>query len=150
MSQVNWKNKADLPVSVKNRNDLADYDYLHKLNKEELSFLKAFNREYVNADFKHKGKRIFKKKKERLKCYELNNKRNSDLYSKLKWTNNLFINGIVNEDHCRNEVDKFIKEKGHPLDNLIDLDIESVNKIIRKIETNEPKKRRRIGSKRRK
>lgn len=39
-------------VNLKRRQDLIDYDYLHKLSKEELSFLNKFTEETVSASFK--------------------------------------------------------------------------------------------------
>lgn len=75
---VKWKKYGTLGSSVKNRNDLSDYDYLHKLDKESLAWLKGFHREYVNADFKHKYKKLIKGKKKRKAVYDANNSRNRD------------------------------------------------------------------------
>lgn len=88
MSKFDWSKKATLGVSTKIRNDFSDYDYISKLSKAELSFLKGFNREYYNADFKHKNKKHYKKtkkhKSKRKICYDLNNCRNRDLYAIMK------------------------------------------------------------------
>lgn len=85
-----WKSRATLGVSVKNRNDYADYDYLDKLNEKELRWLKAFHREYINADFKHKYRKLIKSKKRKQEIYHINNARNRCLYNLLKWTNELY------------------------------------------------------------
>lgn len=89
MKMISWKTQATLGVSVKNRNDYADYDYLDKLNKQELNWLKGFHREYINADFKHPYKKHSRSKKQKQKMYELNNIKNRDLYNILKWSNKL-------------------------------------------------------------
>lgn len=94
---VDWKAKATLPVSVKNRNEQADYDYLEKLSAKDLLWLKGFNREFVNADFKHSYKKVHKSKKRIKDCFDRNNSRNRDLYSKAKVENKLFINPEVFE-----------------------------------------------------
>lgn len=82
---VRYNAYAGLSVSVKNRNDYADYDYIHKLDEKSLNFLKAFNREFVNADFQHKYKKLFKSKRAKKVCNDANNSRNRCLYNKLKW-----------------------------------------------------------------
>lgn len=86
-----WTNaKGQLSCSVQNRNELADYDYIDKLtNKEIYDFLKAFNREYVNADFQHPYKKLHKKKKQRIDIYNKNNSRNRDVFTKAKTANDL-------------------------------------------------------------
>lgn len=89
-SYWNVKQRATLGVSVKLRNDYADYDYLNKLNPEELKFLKAFHREFVNADFKHKHGRIYDKKYQKQRIYALNNARNRDVFNIKKWTGQLY------------------------------------------------------------
>jgi hypothetical protein len=73
--------RSRLPSSVKNRNEFNDYDYLHKLNKEELEWLRAFHREWLNDDFKHGGERFHTTKKERKLCNDSNNSRNRDIYA---------------------------------------------------------------------
>lgn len=77
-----------------NRKDLLDYDYLHKLNKEELDYLNTFTEEYAHANFdkKKKEKRIHplskvnsKTKKNRVydkfkkEAEDNNNSRNRDI-----------------------------------------------------------------------
>jgi hypothetical protein len=70
-------------VSVKNRQEYEDYDYLHKLSPSEYKWLRKFHREYLNADFKHTGP-LMRSKKSRRACYDANNARNRDLYSFLR------------------------------------------------------------------
>lgn len=83
---ISWRRTASIGVSVKLRNDYADYDYLDKLNEDEMMFLRAFHREYVNADFKHPYEKIYTSKEEKRVIYGLNNSRNRDLYNILKQT----------------------------------------------------------------
>lgn len=87
-----------LGVSVKLRNELDDYDYWHKLNKEEQTFLYSFHREWVNADFNHRNKRIHTRKKDRIGIYNMNNSRNRDLYIISKCTGKLFFGDSVMEN----------------------------------------------------
>lgn len=77
---VDIYSRSRLPSSVKNRNEYNDYDYLHKLNEDELKWLTSFHREYLNADFKHAGKKLHVKKN-RKSCYDMNNARGRDLYA---------------------------------------------------------------------
>ena len=100
-----WKQRATLGVSVLNRNDLADYDYLTKLSHTELKWLKGFNREFVNADFKHKYTRLIKGKKKRKSVYDANNARYRDLYNQTKWSNLLYLNPTVRDRKNQQAVD---------------------------------------------
>lgn len=86
---MNINNKATLSVSVKNRNEYADYDYLEKLSPSELNWLKGFHREFVNADFKHGYKKVHKRKSHIKDIYNKNNSRNRDIYGKKKVSNSL-------------------------------------------------------------
>lgn len=91
MKNIYWRKTASLGVSVKNRNDYADYDYLDKLNKQELDWFKGFHREYVNADFKHTHRKIYKGKKQKRSIYGLNNSRNRDVYGICKVRHKLIL-----------------------------------------------------------
>lgn len=79
-----------------------DIDYFDKLSEEERNWLDKFNKEYIDADFRH-SKRIHKKKikvkkiastgkKKKIDigakdCYDANNSRNSDTFSVTKANN---------------------------------------------------------------
>lgn len=88
-----WLKRSTLGVSCKIRNDFSDMDYAHKLDKNALNFLKAFNREYYNADLKHKYKKLHKSKKHRKSVYDLNNEKNRDVYALLKCRGMLLLAG---------------------------------------------------------
>lgn len=92
---IPWKRQPKLGVSVANRNDYADYDYISDLSPYELKWLKGFHREYVNADFKHSHKKHFKSKSKKKICYDLNNSRNRCIYNELKWKNLLLLSKDV-------------------------------------------------------
>lgn len=79
---VNFRSK--FPSSVKNRNEYNDYDYLHKLNDKEKAWLFKFHREYLNADFKSFKTPLHKTKKLKRTCYDMNNSRTRDLFSRKK------------------------------------------------------------------
>lgn len=63
------------------RKDLIDYDYLHKLNPEELKFLNDFTEAEIIAS-SNKGLELSKEDKK--EAYKRNNKRNSDFYNRRK------------------------------------------------------------------
>ena len=60
----------------------------YKLNPKEKEWLLRFHREYLNADFKHGGK-ILHKKRYRKDIYNMNNRRQRDLFSRHRVRNNL-------------------------------------------------------------
>lgn len=95
---TNWREMPQLGVSVQNRNDYADYDYIHKLNKKDLRWLKGFHREYVNADFQHSHIKHYTTKKARRIIYGLNNSRNRDAFSISKVQHKLYLNGSLKMD----------------------------------------------------
>lgn len=70
--------------NLKIRADLIDYDYVHKLSAEEKEWLNAFSEEFIGANFKHKGPKLHKSKRQKRKCYAANNARNRCSYSKAK------------------------------------------------------------------
>jgi len=82
--------KYNLGNSTKIRNEFDDYDYINHLSLVDLKWLKAFHREYLNADFKHKYKRIHKKKKDIKNIYDMNNSRNRDVYARAKVEHKLY------------------------------------------------------------
>lgn len=112
--------KGQLTFSVKNRKELVDYDYFDKLELEQLrQWLCAFNREYVNADFSHKYKKIHKKRSQKLEIYNANNRRNRDVFSQGKAYKTLIYCGrdmpnLTNENYSHDDYENF-------LNTLIDL-----------------------------
>lgn len=60
-----------------------DFDYLHKLNPEELAFLNKFMEEEMNASFNTNNKKnLNKSAANKRRCYTNNNKRNSDVLTR--------------------------------------------------------------------
>lgn len=76
--------KFNLP----SRQELLDFDYLHKLNDREKAFLNKFVEEEINASFRHKNP-LNKSKKARKACYDRNNARNRDILIKNKILGNV-------------------------------------------------------------
>ena len=76
-------------VSVKNRNEFNDYDYLHKLSFDDYDWLRRFHREYLNADFQHAGEQVHPDELKK-DCYAMNNSRNRDTYAKAKVCHRLY------------------------------------------------------------
>jgi hypothetical protein len=76
--------KYNLP----SRQELLDFDYLHKLNDKQKEWLNKFVSEEINADFRH-SKPLNKTKKQRKACYDRNNSRNRDLLTKNKMIGNV-------------------------------------------------------------
>lgn len=87
---VAWFTKSQLPVGVKNRNEVSDYDYIASLDPASRRWLRKFNDEYYQASFKHKD-RLHKSKEAELELYKANNKRNVDVYTLSKVTNRLCL-----------------------------------------------------------
>lgn len=75
------------------RQEYLDYDYLDKLNQEELEWLADFNAEYLNANVGKQSeakKNRFHNTPELVKdCTDRNNHRNACIYGKAKARNNL-------------------------------------------------------------
>lgn len=95
---VNFRQKAAFPMSTKIRNEVVDYDYVSKLNKEEKKWLRQFTNEYYQASFK-KNPTLQDKNLEK-KCYIANNGRNRDTYGIAKATNRLYLIATnTKEDH---------------------------------------------------
>ena len=74
----------DPTVNLKSRYDQIDQDYLDKLSPKELDWLNRFMAEFVGADFKHKGAKFHKSKKDRKLCTDMNNARNRCIYTREK------------------------------------------------------------------
>jgi len=72
-------------LNLRTRQDLIDYDYLHKLNEKELEWLNKFTEEEINASFSKNNKKNFNKTdEEKRKCYNRNNARNRCILTKQK------------------------------------------------------------------
>lgn len=104
-----WKKQATLQVSVKTRNDMADYDYFHKLNTKDQKWLLGFHREWANADFKHKAKKHYKTKKNKRALYTENNHRNNDLYGIIKWSGNLKVGNFSKSSYNKEQIAAFLR-----------------------------------------
>lgn len=70
----------DPKKSIRNRQKLVDYDYLHKLSPDELQWLNDFTEEYTHNGTRKKNN-ILKGKKEKKDAYDRNNARNRDLHN---------------------------------------------------------------------
>lgn len=88
MPKENRRSRTKYPALHPNLNikirydELTDIDYIDKLNDYEKQWLNDFLEESVNANLKHKGKLLHNTKELSKKCYDRNNARNRDLYSK--------------------------------------------------------------------
>ena len=83
--------------------------YVDQLNDKEKAFLNSFISEYVNADFRHEGKILHKSKKAKKKCYDRNNARNRDIFTKARATGNTVSLTSLNEkDESVENVDNVI------------------------------------------
>jgi hypothetical protein len=74
-------------LNPRTRYELLDYDYLDKLNQDEMQWLQDFTEEYVHANFNHPGRRIHKGRKHaqyKKDCYDRNNARNRCIWSRAK------------------------------------------------------------------
>lgn len=79
----------DPSVNLITRQDEILVDYVHKLNDKEKEFLNSFNEEWVNANFSHKGEKLYTSKKDKKACYDRNNARNRCIYTKAKASEHL-------------------------------------------------------------
>ena len=70
--------------NLKTRFELIDHDYIDKLSPKEKDWLNRFNEEWVNANFKHAGKRIMTSKDDERASYSRNNARNRCIWTKAK------------------------------------------------------------------
>ena len=63
------------------RQEYLDYDYLDKLNEEEMAWLNNFTEEHLNANFAHNGEKLIEDPEYKKKIYNENNARNRCVYS---------------------------------------------------------------------
>lgn len=93
------------------RQELVDYDYIHKLSPEEKEWLNKFNEEEINGNIYGKGKKINKKKADRKKITDRINARNRDSYSRAKVRGTLDMDvdtgnmSYTNEDDLIEKID---------------------------------------------
>ncbi len=106
---------------VNTRSELYEQDYIKKLSKKDLDFLKKFNKEYINATFdkndegNYSEENLHKTHNNRKDIYNLNNRRNRCVYNKAKAKNLLdlkeditkTVDQITNQDKNKD----FYKEK---------------------------------------
>lgn len=106
--------------TLKRRADLIDYDYLDKLNEEELTFLNRFTEETVSARFeKNNSKNLIKKVKDKKEVYKTNNRRNNDAMVMSKLGNALkYISTDTDSDN--NYVTTDIADKSPSIDNKLE------------------------------
>jgi hypothetical protein len=94
------------------RQESMDYDYLDKLNPDELAWLDRFTNEYLNASFKHDETDIQSYEIYGKDSNDRNNARNRDLYGLLK----LRTHGkTVNYDSVVGEVESALGLGADPL-----------------------------------
>lgn len=110
------REKTDFPnlnarVNIKRRAELLDYDYLDKLNDEELAFLDKFNKEYIIASLAENNEDNLHNTPELKKdCYDRNNARNRDILTKEKAKNSLlYLEELISEE-TKNPEDELIKK----------------------------------------
>lgn len=88
-----------------------DIDYYHTLDDKSKDWLSRFMQEDLGANFTHKGKRIYRKKKDEKACYDRNNARQRDIYGIAKATGKTVDIDfeIDNEDVDESYEDRIIK-----------------------------------------
>lgn len=107
----------DPRLNLRTRYDeIADLDYIDKLNDEEKEWMNKFMGEYVNADFRHE-KPIHKTQKAKRDCYNRNNARNRDVLTQVK-----ACGKSVNIDDCH-ESDLTVQSQEDKI--LLKIDIEN-------------------------
>lgn len=92
--------RLDKTKSTRARKDLLDYDYLGKLNAEELKFLNQFTDEYYCANFSGETIHPREYKKD---CEKRNNDRNNDLLTVKE------ITGGVNYNNFPTQLDELLE-----------------------------------------
>lgn len=99
------------------KQEFHDIDYADKLTQEEKIWLATFMEEDLGARMKHPGKKIYKKKKDKLEAYRRNNKRNWDIYSIARATG-MFDNEELNNTMLDSRQNL---ETTHPEDAIVEL-----------------------------
>lgn len=97
-------------LNLKIRQHLIECDYIHKLNDEEKAFLDKFNNETINASFNTKNprKNLHKTKEQRKRCYDANNARNRDAYSRAQAGGKcLYLDDVItSEEELHNRLEQ--------------------------------------------
>lgn len=107
-------------LNLKTRTEVAEYDYVHKLSDDEKAWLNKFTEEYVNANIPKYKPKLHKTKKLKKDCYDRNNARNRDVFtrakagSQLKYLEELKTNLIEShlEDRIIEKIDREKESKG--------------------------------------
>lgn len=101
MAKLKRTNKDSLIKKMQNlvRQEYTDFDYLDKLNPEELEWLAKFNNEHLNASFKKDNrKNLIKDPEEKNKIYNENNARNRCQYGRNKPKKKLLMYDFIGEE----------------------------------------------------
>lgn len=128
----------DPAVNLKTRIDQLDMDYINKLSEKDKKWLNKFCNEYVHAslDSKNLKKNLHNTKELKKDCYDRNNARNRDVYTKAKASGNLAysedVNIAVETDNIEDYLIEGIDSTLGYLDDLekIDLLMQEINKIV--------------------
>ena len=96
----------------KNRRELIDVDYLHKLSESEKAWLNKFLDEYngANLNFKNLRKNFHRTKKLKKDCTDRNNARNRDMFTFAK-ANVLLVDESKIQDYHFNAANPEITEE---------------------------------------
>lgn len=110
------RSKAKYPALTPNLNLKTRYEeiedlasYAHTLSDKDKEWLNSFAEEYINANMKHKGKKVIPNTKEnRSKIYIKNNARNRDVLTQAKAQGKaLYIDDVFNSE---DELDERLRE----------------------------------------
>lgn len=80
-----------------------DIDYAEQLSGADARFMSDFMEEWLGARLNHPGKKFHKSKKDRKRCFDMNNQKQRDIYNYLK------IHGTIRDINDRavlTEIDK--------------------------------------------
>lgn len=92
--------------------------YADELSDKDKKWMNSFVEEYVNANFRHHGKKLHKTKALRKACYDRNNSRNRDILTSAKATGNAVVFSAISEKDERQDtmddlVDKIDKKSNY-------------------------------------
>jgi len=109
------------------KQEFHDIDYADKLDPETRDWMSRFMQEDLGARLNHPGKKIYRKKKDKLECYRRNNKRNFDMFSIAKATK------MVNQDDLNDFITNLQETQGKTASDIEDELIAELDK--KKIKT---------------